>query len=81
MQFWWSLRREPTTLRLPSNSVDLQNIPRGAGNSRMIVRERVYASVKVDNEASQRVLKKAGFEFVYYNEMDGQTYWRMIRDT
>lgn len=54
MQFWWSIPREPTRLRVRSNSVGFQDTP--------LVVERVYASVKQENKASKRVLEKARFE-------------------
>lgn len=42
------------------------------------VAERVYASVKLDNKASKRVLEKAGFESFEVRGQDWQTHWRNI---
>lgn len=75
MQFWWSLPHEITSLQVRANSVNLQqNSP-----SPKEVAERVYAEVKIDNEASQKVLEKAGFELFDVNMGDeGITHWRHI---
>ena len=72
MEFWRSLPYESTTLRVRANSVDfVQDMSR--------VGERVYASVNINNVASQKVLEKAEFELFDVNmgEM-GVTHWRKI---
>ena len=72
MKFWWKLPDEPRTLQVRPNSVNDQL-------DRSTVTERVYASVKIENEASQKVLEKIGFE-LFDAEMgdNGLTHWRSI---
>nr|YP_010620791.1 hypothetical protein PN052_mgp25 [Pseudofabraea citricarpa]WAX38802.1 hypothetical protein [Pseudofabraea citricarpa] len=65
MRFWWGLPRERTNLEITYSSVDFQD--------RSEVAERVYASAKLDNKASQRVLEKLGFEpFGYIDNKYGE---------
>ena len=70
MRFWWSLPREPTTLQVHPSSVGFQNTHQAT--------ERVYASVKLENKASQRVLEKAGFKLFEGMGSDWLTHWRNI---
>lgn len=65
MKFWWNLPREPANLEVRSNSIDLENTFKVEG--RLKVTEQVYASVKQENKASIKVLKKAGFELYEEN--------------
>lgn len=58
MQFWWSLPRESANLKVRPNSVGLHHTG--------LVEERIYANVKPENKASQKVLEKTGFNMLEY---------------
>lgn len=72
MRFWWNLPHEPITLQVRERSVD-------DPHHGSCVTERVYASVRIDNEGSQKVLEKLDFQ-LFDVEMghDGLTHWRNI---
>lgn len=79
MRFWWNLPREATVIEVRPKTVLQQDTPRVSQQDIPKVAELVYASVKKNNEASEKVLKKAGFEF-FDADMgdDGVTHWRNI---
>lgn len=70
LQFWRSLPREAINLQVDPFTVDFQNSPGAA--------ERLYASVYLYNEASERVLEKVGFELFERQGLDALTHWRKI---
>ncbi|KAK0113427.1 hypothetical protein ONS95_013685 [Cadophora gregata] len=72
MAFWRNLPRVPITLTVRPKSVDDQQ-------GSLHVTERVCASVKMKNEASQNVLEKLGFVlFDFELGDDALTEWRYI---
>lgn len=74
MRFWWRLPRQHVVLQVDPWSVNMQYRSEGSYDPPGVV-ERVYARVKVDNKASARVLKKAGFESFENLDKD-MTHWR-----
>lgn len=73
MRFWWNLPRETVNLQVRPTTVSNED-------TSSIIRERVYASVKQGNKASQRVLYKTGFELFNGTDQDWYTEWLNIKD-
>jgi RimJ/RimL family protein N-acetyltransferase len=69
MGFWWSLPREETSIQIRPGTIGLNDTPT------KVVAERVYASVKLENKASQRVLQKAGFQRFEEKGQIWLTHW------
>ncbi|KAI8962731.1 GNAT domain-containing protein [Daldinia sp. FL1419] len=68
LEFWWNLPRSRTTIHVTRDSLGRNEINAlTIGNEKLLV-ERIMALAESRNKASQRVLKKAGFQQIGFRD-------------